>query len=72
MRSARIDRGRGAQPLAGCYGAEPRHIIYILEVAMSKRFGVSKHRSARKFKRNIQHTKMPNMRGAPMRGGIRL
>lgn len=40
---------------------------------MSKyRRPVSKHGSARKFRRNISHTKAINLRGAPMRGGIRL
>jgi len=33
---------------------------------------VNKSRSAHKFKRNISKTKAPNMRAAPMRGGIRL
>lgn len=36
------------------------------------RYGVNKHKSAKQFKRNIRSTKAPNMRGAPMRGGIRL
>lgn len=38
----------------------------------SRRSGVSKGRSARKFRRNVRHTKAANMRGQPMRGGIRL
>lgn len=33
---------------------------------------VNKHRSAQQFKRNVRHTKAPNMKAAPMRGGIRL
>jgi hypothetical protein len=33
---------------------------------------VSKGRSARKFKKNIQRTKSPNMSIKPMRGGWRL
>lgn len=37
-----------------------------------RRKGVSKHRSARQFKRNIRRTKAPNMRLTVMRGGIRL
>lgn len=36
------------------------------------RHGVNKHKSASHFKRNVQKTKALNMRGAPMRGGIRL
>lgn len=38
---------------------------------MSRRFGVSKHGSARKFRHNIQHTKVANMRTI-MRGGWRM
>lgn len=37
-----------------------------------RRNGVSKGRSARKFRKNVAHTKAINLRGAPMRGGIRL
>lgn len=37
-----------------------------------RRAGVDKSRSARKFRRNISRTRGVNMRGAPMRGGIRL
>lgn len=33
---------------------------------------VSKGRSAGKFRRNVSRTHKFNMRGAPMRGGIRL
>lgn len=33
---------------------------------------VNKHRSASAFKRNVGRTKAPNMKAAPMRGGIRL
>jgi len=36
-----------------------------------KRFGVNKHRSARKFRRNVSRTHPRNM-NAVMRGGIRL
>lgn len=37
-----------------------------------KRFGVSKGSSAHSFRRNTTRTKSANLRGAPMRGGIRL
>jgi len=37
-----------------------------------KRYGVSKGRSAGKFRHQVSKTKSVNMRGAPMRGGIRL
>lgn len=37
-----------------------------------RRFPVNKSASARKFRQGSQRTKAPNMRGAPMRGGIRL
>jgi len=33
---------------------------------------VNKHKSAKQFKRNVGKTKGINLRGAPMRGGIRL
>lgn len=33
---------------------------------------VNKSASAGKFRRNVKRTKSANMRGAPMRGGIRL
>lgn len=36
------------------------------------RRGVNKGSSARKFRKNVSRTKGLNMRGAPMRGGIRL
>ena len=40
---------------------------------MSKYRGrVNKHRSAKSFRRNTMRTKEVNLRGAPMRGGIRL
>lgn len=39
---------------------------------MSRRFGVHKGKSARKFKRNIQHTKSANINRSIMRGGWRL
>lgn len=35
------------------------------------RRGVNKHRSARKFRRNVGRTKAPNMK-MPMRGGWRM
>lgn len=37
-----------------------------------KRFGVNKHRSARKFRHSVGRTKAPNVAGGPMRGGWRL
>jgi len=37
-----------------------------------KRSSVHKGHSAKQFKRNVQHTKAPNIAGAPMRGGWRL
>lgn len=37
-----------------------------------KRKRVSKHYGAKKFRRDVGKTKGINMRGAPMRGGIRL
>lgn len=39
---------------------------------MAYRRAVNKRRSAKKFRRNVGRTKALNMRGAPMRGGIRL
>lgn len=33
---------------------------------------VNKNSSAKSFRRNVGHTKAINVRGAPMRGGIRL
>lgn len=36
------------------------------------RVPVNKHKSAKHFKRNVSRTKSPNMKAAPMRGGIRL
>lgn len=36
------------------------------------RHPVNKHKSAKQFKRNVGKTKSINLRGAPMRGGIRL
>lgn len=36
------------------------------------RKAVSKHRSAKKFRKHVSRTKSVNMRAAPMRGGIRL
>lgn len=37
-----------------------------------KRFGVSKGRSARRFRRQIGRTQALNFKVGPMRGGIRL
>lgn len=37
-----------------------------------RRSPVNKHRSARKFRSQSAHTKAANLRGNPMRGGIRL
>lgn len=37
-----------------------------------KRMPVSKYSSAKKFRKDSTRTKSINMRGAPMRGGIRL
>lgn len=37
-----------------------------------KRFPVNKAKSARSFRHQVGKTKAINMRGAPMRGGIRL
>lgn len=39
---------------------------------MAFRRPVNKKRSARQFRKGTSRTKMLNMRGAPMRGGIRL
>lgn len=39
---------------------------------MKKRMHVNKHASASKFRRHSSRTNAVNMRGAPMRGGIRL
>lgn len=39
---------------------------------MKYRHNVNKRASANKFKNNIRRTKAPNMRAAPMRGGIRM
>lgn len=39
---------------------------------MKFRRPVNKHRSARKFKAQIRHTKAANIKPNPMRGGIRL
>lgn len=33
---------------------------------------VNKHKSAAKFRSHVGHTKLVNLRAAPMRGGIRL
>lgn len=37
-----------------------------------KRGFVNKKSSARSFRKNTKYTKSPNIRGNPMRGGIRL
>jgi len=39
---------------------------------MSRRFGVSKGKSAHHFKNNVKHTKSPNINRQVMRGGWRL
>lgn len=39
---------------------------------MRHRSHVNKHHSARKFRKHTMRTKAINLRGAPMRGGIRL
>lgn len=36
------------------------------------RKAVNKQKSANKFKKNVSRTKYANMKGAPMRGGIRM
>lgn len=33
---------------------------------------VNKSKSARRFRKNVSKTKLINLKGAPMRGGIRL
>lgn len=38
----------------------------------SKRYGANKSSHARKFRRQVSHTKAVNISGMPMRGGIRL
>lgn len=37
-----------------------------------KRHHVNKGHSSYQFRKNVQRTKSPNLRGMPMRGGIRL
>lgn len=37
-----------------------------------KRYGVNKSHSAKKFRKQVGKTKLINLKGAPMRGGIRL
>jgi len=39
---------------------------------MKYRHNVNKRNSVNQFKSNIKRTKAPNMRAAPMRGGIRM
>lgn len=39
---------------------------------MAFRHAVNKGKSARRFNKNTNRTKAANVRGAPMRGGIRL
>lgn len=39
---------------------------------MKYRKSVNKSRAARAFRKDAMRTKAPNMKGAPMRGGIRL
>jgi len=38
----------------------------------SRRSGVNKRKSAKRFRRDSAHTKSPNMSVTPMRGGWRL
>lgn len=38
----------------------------------SRRYGVSKKRSAKRFRKNVSRTKGANLWTGPMRGGIRL
>lgn len=52
-------------------GAEGAKCLTDLEVCMY-RSHVNKFHSAKKFKQNVRKTKAPNMKAAPMRGGIRL
>lgn len=42
------------------------------EIVMAFRKSVNKRQSAKRFKRDIRKTKAPNVKTAPMRGGIRL
>lgn len=39
---------------------------------MPMRHSVNKKKSAHKFKKQVAKTKSPNVRAAPMRGGIRM
>lgn len=39
---------------------------------MGRRHHVNKHKSARRFKHAVRHTKAPNVAMGPMRGGWRL
>lgn len=57
--------GRSPRPLGG---GKP------LEVFMKpvSRYGVSKGRSANKFKHNVSRTRALNLRPPPMRGGFRI
>jgi len=42
------------------------------EDVMAFRMHVNKQKSAKRFKKDIRKTKAPNVKTAPMRGGIRL
>lgn len=42
------------------------------EIEMAFRRGVNKSKSAKSFRKNVGKTKAPNVKPAPMRGGIRL
>lgn len=67
------DRGLSAMLVAarGRVGLEGPFLSSVLEVCMH-RYSVNKRKSAGKFKSHIGKTKALNLRGAPMRGGIRL
>lgn len=56
--------GRGAGLVFWC-------LVFVLELFM-KRYPVSKKASAKKFRGHVGQSKVINLKGAPMRGGIRL
>lgn len=71
-------RSRAVSPILGLgYGggpsppSRPLHQDCFKEIFMH-RYPVNKGKSAHKFKSNVGRTKSINMKGAPMRGGIRL
>lgn len=63
--------GYAGSRLEGRVGLEGPFLSSVLEVCMH-RYSVNKRKSAGKFKSHIGKTKALNLRGAPMRGGIRL